>query len=204
MIQIVSRRFSVMAKKKNHFHFVLIAFLFLGACAWGGSQGHIGQNLEPEDRRALDTATGEHVTRTNTFIMHETYRIDQAASQVHLSGKLNYTFDTSVHWLGATTNRMWIDTIYVQALFADRSGEVIAIEPFRIYPREPIFSPVSFEQTLPLPPESAFMTLRLTTYFLDGATQMISRQISATQTEETGGIDGGSFSFRRDPAVGRS
>jgi hypothetical protein len=184
---------------KHNARLSLVIFLFLGACAWGGAQRYIGQPLEPEERRPLDTA-GEHVTRTNTFILHEEYRVDRAANQIQLAGRLNYEFPDS-HWLGAISNRLRVETIYVQVLFADQAGEVIAIESFRLYPREPIFAPVSFEQTLRLPPESAFSALRLTSYFLDGKNQIVSRQISATKTEETGGVGGGSFGFRRGPAA---
>ncbi len=178
-------------KSTKGYRWILIAGLLISACAWGGAGRYVGQALEPEDRHPIDAASGSHVITTNTFTLQESYRLDRAANQITLTGRIQYTFDEDTHRVGAIVNRLWTESIYIQALFADAAGEVIAVESIRRYPETPLFYPVSFEQTLPLPPGSAFLTFRLTSYLRDGGTRMISRQVSATETEETGGVDHG-------------
>ena len=200
----VHREFAM--RPGNRSRWALLAVLVLTACAWGGAQRHIGQRLEPEDRHALGAPSGEHRIETNTFVFMEKYRLDRTAGRMYLGGRIQYTFDEDTHRVGAIINRFWIESVYVQALFADLTGKVIAVETFRLYPEVPIFYPVAFERDLSLPPGSEFVTFRLTTYLRDGGNRMVSRQINATQTEETGGVDhgGGGIDLLRGPIRGQS
>jgi len=187
--------------KNISYGLIMLAVQFLAACAWSGAQRYIGQTLVPEDRHVLAAPSGAHTVRTNSFVLTDHYRIAAAGDEIHLSGQIKYTFDEDTHRLGAVLNRLATESIYIQTLFADRTGKVIAVEAIRLYPYEPIFYPVSFERTLSLPPGSEFMTYRLTSYFRDSGNRMVSRQINATETEETGGVDhGGGIGLTRGPS----
>jgi hypothetical protein len=169
---------------------ILLVAAILCGCAWVGPQRYVGQDLEPLDRHPLESSAALREIRTNTFVLSYRRQIDSVRNEITLGGQIQYTLDEDTHRLGGIVNRMLLETIYVQTLFADVTGKVIAVDAFRLYPREIKFYPVKFENRLPLPSGAAMLTFRLTTYFIDGATRMVSRQISPTQTEEIGGIDG--------------
>jgi hypothetical protein len=179
------RRFVMMKKTMRNLSFIMLA-IFVSSCYYMQAGNYIGQKLDTAHLQPLNPDGGEHHFQTTSFKTSYQYRFDPAFSQMSLDGSIQCILDPGTHWLGAILNRLSLDRVTVNFLFANADGTVAAVEQIRLSPQLFVFDPMTFKRVLPVRPAFKWVTIRVTAEMSDYDARIRSYQIDETKSKEVG------------------
>jgi hypothetical protein len=165
---------------------VLTIAFFFTACYYLQPKDYLGQKLDTTHLQPLTSGSGEQHYQTTAFKTSFNYNIDSKRAEISLDGSLRCVLDPGTHWLGAILNRLSLDRVTINLLFADAAGTIAAVQQIRLAPDSFVFAPVMFKRTLPFQSSYKWVTVRVTAEMNDYEAEVTSYQIDETKSKEVG------------------